>query len=131
MASDATTWYCPVEDMAIFRAFVKPDLANVQDVGAYDPCENPTCVDVVDKPRAMLVDINWMSFVVRSVVEREDAERDDTTAVDAVNELPTRDDAAMVDAENDPVDIEEPDSVEKVISALDWIVDAVRDDAVI
>jgi hypothetical protein len=37
VASDATTWYCPVEDMAILRAFVRPDLASVHDAGAYDP----------------------------------------------------------------------------------------------
>jgi hypothetical protein len=91
---------------------------------------------VVDKPRAIAVDINWMSCVVRSDVEMDDAEmvdaaREDTVAVDAkASELPVRDDTANVDAENVPVDIEEPDSVEKVMSALDWMVEPTRDDAV-
>jgi hypothetical protein len=86
--------------MAIFRAFVKPDLANVQDVGAYDPCEKFTAVEVVDNPREIAVEF-------RRILE--------TDSKFAAIVLTDTVDPVIVETPSDPVVTVLTDTVEPVI----------------
>jgi hypothetical protein len=136
VASDTTTWYWPVEDMASLRAFVIPDLANDHDVGAYEPWEKFTWVEVVDRPSAIAVDWSWMSEVVTRFVETVLASRDETPSWDVTPSVltvaveATREEPDIVENPTDPTLIVEPTMLEKPSCALTPREDTVAVEAV-